>query len=149
MNRILILISAVALLGLSIFSVAEARDTQIMLKSDDVTQRPDYKEKLGNDVALYFGDQPSPKAERSLGEFVANKKTNAFGKSDQEACQWAMLSGLIELRDRAIKEGGNAVINILSYYNRNETSNKADFECHAGNIVAGVVLKGTVVKIAK
>ena len=130
-------------------SMANARNTRLTLKIQDVLNRPDYQEKVGNSIAFYFANQPQPQVVQNLGEFVTNKKTNAFGKSDEEACQWAMLSALIQFRDRAVAEGGNAVVNIVSYYDRNEIPDKSEYECHAGAVVAGVALKASVAKIAK
>jgi hypothetical protein len=130
-------------------SVAQARNTRLTLKIQDVLNRPDYQQKVGNSIAFYFANQPQPQVVQNLGEFVTNKKTNAFSKSDEEACQWAMLSALIQFRDRAVAEGGNAVVNLVSYYDRNEIPDKSEYECHAGAVVAGVALKGSVAKIAK
>jgi hypothetical protein len=134
---------------ITLVSAANARNTEYTLKNDDVLNDSDYKQKLGSDVAFYFANQPTPKVEKSFGEFVTNKKTNSFGKSDEQACRWAMLSALIQLRDRALEEGGNAVINIASYYKKQEIPDKSDYECHAGAVIAGVALKGTIVKLAK
>lgn len=58
-----------------------------------------------------------------------------------------MLSALLELRERAKKLGGNAVTNIVSYYKKDTSSSETEYDCHAGNIIAGVALKGTVVKL--
>ena len=74
------------------------------------------KEQVGNEIRFYFGKQKHGKVLKSWGEFATNKKTNAFLKSDQEACTWAFLSALKALRDRALREGGNAVIDIKSNY---------------------------------
>lgn len=57
------------------------------------------------------------------------------------------MSAMISLRDRAVKLGGNAVINIKSNYKNNLTSSKDNFQCGAGAIVAGVALVGTVVEV--
>jgi hypothetical protein len=130
-------------------SIADARNTRLLLKIQDVLSRPDFQEKVGNSVAFYFSNQPQPQAAQTMGEFVTNKKTNSFGKSDEAACQWAMLSALIQFRDRATSEGGNAVVNLQSYYDKNEIPDKSEYECHAGGVVAGVALKGTVAKITK
>ena len=101
------------------------------------------------DVALYFGDQKHPKVLESYGSFATNKKTNAFGKSDLRACNWVFLSAVLQLQHRALQEGGNAVINIKSNYKNIEFSSEDEYRCGAGNIIAGVALVGTVVKIAK
>ena len=130
-------------------SLADARNTRLLLKIQDVMSSSDFQEKVGNSIAFYFAYQPQPQVTQTLGEFVTNKKTNSFGKSDEAACQWAMLSALIQFRDRAVAEGGNAVINLVSYYDRDEIPDKSEYECHAGAFVAGVALKGTVAKLAK
>lgn len=48
-------------------------------------------------------------------DVVTNKKTNAFA-SDESACRTAMLSALIQLKERAQADGGNAAVNIISFY---------------------------------
>ena len=55
---------------------------------------------------------------------------------------------MITLQDRAVAEGGNAVINIRSYYYKNDFSSATEFECGAGAIMAGVTMVGEVVKLA-
>jgi len=142
-----ILLASLVVLG-SAASV-EARNTKYDLPIAGVTLNPEYQNKLGSDVTFYFADQPTPKVERTLGEYVTNKKTNSFNKSDESACQWAFLSALLELRDRAKEEGGNAVMNIISFYQKDPFSSRTEYECHAGGVIAGVALKGTVAKLAK
>lgn len=126
---------------------AAARDTRYEMNIADVQSDPRYAEAVPAGVKFYFADQPAP-AGQNLGEFVTNRKTNSFGKQDEEACTWGMLSALKELGERAIAEGGNAVINIVSYYKKKPFLSTTLYECHAGAFVAGVALKGTVVKVA-
>ncbi len=128
---------------------ALARDTKHMYLIAEALDRPVATEKLGTAVAFYFGKQEHPPVARTLGEYTANRKTNAANKSDREACQWVFLSAMLALRDRALQEGGDAVINIKSYYKKNEVVSNSEYECHAGAVVAGVALRGTVVKLAK
>jgi hypothetical protein len=130
-------------------SNALARDTKYMFPVDVALNTPTAKEKLGTRVAFYFGSQKPPTVTQTLGEYTANRKTNAANKSDQEACEWAFLTALLALRDRAIEQGGDAVINIKSNYKKNEVTSDSEYECHAGAIIAGVALRGTVVKLAK
>ncbi|MCR4288705.1 MAG: hypothetical protein NUV86_00380 [Candidatus Scalindua sp.] len=118
------------------YSIKEALDLELS------------KEKLGNDIKFYFGDQAHGKILKNYGEFRTNKKTNAFNKSDMKACQRAFLSAMISLRDRAVKEGGNAVINIKSNYRNHLTSSEDTFQCGAGALMAGAALIGTVVELA-
>ncbi|HAS8115888.1 excinuclease [Vibrio vulnificus] len=105
------------------------------------------KSKLGTDVKFYFGEQKFPQVVAEFGEFKTNKKTNAFNKTDEEACNWVFLSAMIALKERAIKEGGNAVVDIKSNYKNNLTSSADTFQCGAGTMIAGVALTGKVVKL--
>jgi len=126
---------------------AAARDTRYELKIDDVKNDSRYKESVPQNVTFYFNKQQPPNTGKDLGEFVTNRKTNSVGRPDEEACRWAMMSALKELGERAVSEGGNAVINVVSYYKKNVFASDTLYECHAGAFVAGVALKGTVVKI--
>lgn len=104
---------------------------------------------LGTEVKFYFGNQLHGKVLKKYGEFKTSKKANAFMKSKESACQWAFASSLKALKDRALREGGNAVINIRSNYNNNQSSSAQTFQCGAGTAVAGVALIGDVVKLAQ
>ncbi len=104
------------------------------------------KAKLDKKVSFYFGKQKHGKVLKNFGEVRTNRKTNAFGKSDETACQWGFLSALKVLRKAALKKGGNAVINIKSNYKHHLTSSNTGFVCGAGAFAAGVALVGTVVK---
>jgi uncharacterized protein YbjQ (UPF0145 family) len=139
---------AVSILCLAIGFPAHARDTKHLLPITVAMETKDAQDKLDGSVKFYFGDQPPPQVLTSLGSDVSNRKTNSFGKSDEKACNWAFLSAMVALQTRAQQMGANAVIKIVSYYNKKVMSSAAEFECHAGAIIAGVVLKGDFVKIS-
>ncbi|MBU2886436.1 excinuclease ATPase subunit [Gilvimarinus agarilyticus] len=143
LNKTLSLIAAAALTFGAVN--AQARDEGLMLPIQDVLT--EYTDKLDSDIKLYFGEQAYPAPSKKLGSFTSNKKTKAVFKSDEEACSWAMLSALIALQERAVREGGNAVVDIVSYYKKNEMSSETQYECHAGKIMAGVAMRGRVVTI--
>lgn len=91
---------ALALIGATFAaSAAYARDTIRDYPIDSALKSEEGK--LDDGVALYFGDQPHPRVMKSYGTFATNKKTNAFGKSDEAACQHVFLSAVIELQARA------------------------------------------------
>lgn len=142
LTRIMIL--TLSLLAVS--DVALARDDALFLPLQEALNAPAAKEQLNKGVKFYFGEK-APGYSDSKGSFVANRKTNAFNKSDEEACRWVFLSALVALQDRAVAEGGNAVVNIHSFYKQNKHMSDTDYECHAGAIMAGVALKGTVVTL--
>lgn len=105
------------------------------------------KASLGDNVKLYFGNQPHKKVVKDFGIVRTMKRTNGVGKSDMEACQRSFVSGLVALQHEATKRGGNAVINIKTIW-KNQVSESADtFECGAGTLMAGMTVTGTVVQI--
>jgi len=126
---------------------AYARDTEYKLPIQAVLELPDFQEKVGTEVKFFFADQKTPAIKERMGEYPTNKKTNAFNKTDEEACQWVMLSALISLKEKALQLGGNAVVDIKSYYKKDTFSSQTEYECHAGALMSGVALKGTVVKL--
>ncbi len=134
---------------MALSSQAYSRDTTVMISIEEAFASADYQEKLDPNIKFYFGDQAHPSIAKSLGNYTTNKKTNAFNKSDEDACKWVILSGLISLQDRVIKEGGDAVINVVSYYKQNTMKSETEIECHAGALMAGAALNGDVVKLSK
>lgn len=141
-------LSRIVLIGLLLVSSSVfARDTVQAISIEAALATEKAREALGDDVAFFFGEQSPGNVVKEFGEIRTNKKTNAFGKSDEKACQWAFLSAMIALKNRALQDGGNAVINIRSNYKNNLTSSETTFQCGAGAMVAGVALVGTVATI--
>lgn len=136
---------AVSLAGVSI---ADARNTKHLLPISVALETKDADDKLSGDVRFFFGDQKTPAVVKKHGSDTSNRKTNAFNKTDEKACNWAFLSALVALEKKAKSLGANAVINITSYYDRIVMSSQTEFECHAGAIVAGVVLRGEYATVA-
>ena len=134
---------------LIISSIAYSRDTRIRVSIQDAITTPDAEAALDAGIQFFFGDEQHPEIERHLGTYTSNKKTNAVGKSDQKACKWAFLSAMISFQQRAVSEGGNAVVNIHSYYKKNDFSSATEFECGAGAVMVGVTMVGEVVKLAE
>src|SRR5258705_8732777 len=126
----------------------QARDTKYLLPIKTALEVKDADEKLDGSIKFYFGSQETPKILSKLGTDISNRKTNAVGKSDEKACNWAFLSAMISLEKRAKQLGANAVVNIVSYYKKDIMSSATEFECHAGS-GAHVFLKGDFVKVAK
>lgn len=138
---------ALTLATATLCSTAQARDSKHLFSIEDAKMHPKYEQTLGTDIKLFWGKSNPGAIERKMGEYTTSKKTNAFNKSDQGACEWALLSALKTMVDRARSEGANAVINIRSNYKHNEFSSETQYECHAGNIMAGVALKAEVARV--
>jgi hypothetical protein len=124
-----------------------ARNTILRVSIGDALTLPEAASRIDDSIRLYFGDQAHPQIVRTIGTYTSNKKTNAFGKTDTFACQWAFLSAMMSLQQRARNEGGNAVVNIRSYYYKNRFSSATEFECGAGAVIAGVTMIGDVVEL--
>jgi len=128
-------------LSLACSAPALARDTSVYLPLQAAVDAAQAGGKIDGSVKFYLAGT-GPKGKVVEAGVVTNRKTNAVGKSDDEACLWVAQSAVIALHEAAKKAGANAVTNIVSYYRKNEYSNKINYECHAGATVAGVALRG-------
>lgn len=149
MNKLLksgagLLTGVVLMLG---SAAVQARDTVVQVALDAVLEMPEAKEKLDPGFKFFLAGAKTPRHGKALGEGVTNQKTNGVGKSDDFGCRWAILSGLIRLQEEGKRYGANAVVELVSYYKRNESRNAETIECHAGTFVIGAALKGKYVKL--
>jgi hypothetical protein len=144
MRRIGSVVVVVAI-SLGIASAAGARSTTLDIPVEEALKNG----QAGNllDVPYFMVGQTHPKAKTTKGEFKANRRTNAFNKSDRESCSVAFLSALIALQERARTEGGNAVIDVYSVTKNDTLKSATTFRCAAGNFVSNVVLMGTVAEL--
>lgn len=138
-------VSVLALAGCAV--AAQARDDVRDYSIADALSTESAKEALGTNITFYFGSQKHGVVSKRFGEFGTNKKTNGFNKTDKAACEWVFISAMKALKERAEKEGGNAVVNIRSNYRNKLTSNNDTFQCGSGALMSGVALLGDVVSI--
>jgi hypothetical protein len=139
------LFAAAALL--TVASTAQARETRVEQSLRSLIGSPEAKAAgIDGSVRFYLAGE-KVNVQQRMGEDVTNKKTNAANKSDEVACNWVALSALKALQDGAKSRGANAVVDIVSYYKKNEFKSSTNYECYAGNILAGVALKGTYAKV--
>lgn len=136
------IILAVSILALG--SSLQARDDVVYFPIKEAIGTEKAKEVLNPDIKISFGT--GTKAKFIIRNIMSNKKTNAFGKSDQAACSWALLSALKSFQERAVREGGTKVVNLRGYYKKKKYDSKTKFQCGAGNIMAGVTLIGDIAK---
>lgn len=135
------------LAALTTCNVAVARDTMLMFPLYDVIRFGLETGKLDGTVSFHLAGANAPRVLSTLGEGVSNKKTNSMGKDDETACRWAALSALSALEGQAKQQGANAVVDLHSFYKQVPNRHATNYECHAGNIVVGVALKGNYAKI--
>ena len=147
MKRTVSLAAAAAILAIAA-APALARDDRLMFPvADGMEKGKSTKDRIAEDIPLFFGKQKTPAVDRKMGEFTANRKTNATNKTDKEACEISFVSAVVSLQQRARKEGGDAVVNVHSVYKNEMRESDTEYLCGAGTFAAGVALRGTVVKL--
>lgn len=146
MRRTTIALSTL-LVAMVLAPVAEARDTRQQFDIATAIAAGKADGTLDGSVQFHFKGARAPAVTTRLGPANTNKKTNAFGKSDERACQWVFLGALKALQEAAKARGGNAVIDIESNYKSQVFSSATQYECGAGGLMAGVALKGVYAKV--
>ncbi len=141
-------LAAATLLICALPGISQARDTAVYLPFDKAVAEATRAGKIDGSVKFYLaGTTPAGNVTVLSAGAVTNKKTNAFNKSDEVACEWVAQSAIISLHQAAKNAGANAVTNIVSFYKKNERKDAKSYECHAGALMAGVALKGDLAKV--
>jgi hypothetical protein len=141
-------ITAAAIALSALPAVSQARDTALFLPFQKVINEMTAAGKIDGSVKFYLaGVQPRGKVTVLSPGAVTNKKTNAFNKSDTQACEWVVQSAILQMYGAAKKVNANAVTNLTSFYKSIERKDPVNYECHAGAILAGVALKGDLSKV--
>jgi len=126
-----------------------ARDTQLFFDFHRVEREALADGALDGTVRFYLkGEHVPGKIVQRFSEAVSNKKsgnagTTGAGKGpDEGRCDWALRSVLISFQDNAKRNGANAVVDMVSYYNRIVYQDPKQYECHAGRMMVGVAMRG-------
>ena len=135
------------LLTLAAAPTADARDNRQQFDIATAIAAGKADGTLDGTVQFHFKGARMPAVTNRLGAATTNRKTNAFGKSDATACQWAFLGAVKALQAAARDRGANAVIDIESNYKSQVFSSATQYECGAGGLMAGVALKGVYAKV--
>ncbi|WP_339523354.1 excinuclease [Pseudomonas sp. EA_35y_Pfl2_R111] len=129
-------------------AISQARDTTHFLPFDAVVQEALNAGRLDGSVKFYLaGNKPAGAVSVVKSGVTTSQKTNAFNKSDEAACSWALQSALIRFQNAAKAAGANAVVNLASNYKNVEYKDSQKYECHAGAIMAGVAIKGDLANL--
>ncbi|MEQ1064384.1 excinuclease [Acinetobacter sp. XH1741] len=135
----------VAMLSAGFTATVQAADEVHPLNFKDAVDRAVADGTLDGSVKFYLsGTKSGGKVIQK--DVVTNKKTNGFGKTAEASCDWVLRSALIQLQNNAKAQGANAVTNIVSYFKSNETRSTTTYNCYKGAMMAGVTLKGDIVK---
>lgn len=126
--------------------LSQARDTAHFLDFQSVVNEATQAGRLDGSEKFYLNKIPAG-AQIINANVTTSQKTNAFNKSDEEACSWVLQSALIKLQNAAKAAGANAVVDLASNYKNKEYRDDSKYECHAGAIMAGVALKAKYAKV--
>jgi len=147
--------SAALLVSLSLLCAGgvQARNEPFFFPIQDAFKTGEARSRFNGDIKFYFGDQPYPDVEATLSQgIVAYKKGTIYNAGEREeeevkTCHKTFLVALAELQARARRVGGNAVINIESYYKDVSFRSNDQYECRVGNAKTGVMLRGDIVRL--
>ena len=142
-NRSALVLGTISVLAVS--TPADARNTRLHLPLANVLGSADAQRTLDPGIQLYFGKQPYAEPAQRFNATTSDKSSNFLNKTDEDGCNWVFLSSVKGLQQAARKMGGNAVVNITSYYKNEEIASDTHFECNAGTFVGSVKLRGEVV----
>ncbi len=135
----------IAILSFGGIVSAQAADKMHSFNFNEAVNRAVADGTLDGSVKFYLAGTKSGGHVIETG-LVTNKKTNGFGKSAQKACDHVLRSALIQFQSTAKAKGANAVTNVVSFYKANETKSTTNYECAKGTAMAGVAIKGDIVK---
>ncbi|MFG0609802.1 excinuclease ATPase subunit [Delftia sp. WSY_14] len=138
-----------AAMALVAATAVHARNEAVMLPLADVVKLGLEQGKLDGSVSFHLSGASTPAISEKLGDDVSNKKTNGVGKDDATACNWAALSALMAFEAKARQKGANAVVDLHSFNKKQSTRDPVNFECRAGNVMAGVTFKGTYARVGR
>jgi len=108
----------------------------------DAMNSAEFQERLDG-FQFTWGDTVSG---QRVGSTSARRATNGVNKSDKRACEWALLSVLIVLKEDAISRGGTSVQGLKSTATGQPFSSTTEFQCITGFTNSRVYLEGEVVK---
>jgi glutamate 5-kinase len=102
----------------------------------------------GQDVALYFGEQPHASVKQSFGtKEIAVRVPRSPDISLEANCNNALTKAVQELRDYARTQHANAVVEIKTRFQRNEAVSSTEFKCGASLNASTLAIRGDVVQL--
>lgn len=148
MHKTILLLLTCGLLAIS--SPAAAADNVLIMDPQVALSSDEFKAALGNDVAFYFIGAAKPAVKTQMEEVLINKRTTLSLGPQEANCRRALLAAFRDLKARAKKRGGDAVVNLVSFYKEHYTADSKMVECHSSSDVrAHVILRGNVAQLDK
>jgi hypothetical protein len=133
-------------------AASQARNTKLLLPVTAVFSQRVVQQAIGGDMSIIFGSAaPAGMAFLSDEIFVrgvARPDYRGLGITDDPTvCKLALQNALVELIQQARAKSANAVVGIVSFYDRVDVMDSpTEYECHAGATRAVVDLKARLGK---
>ena len=107
----------------------------------DFVNNPEYMDRLSG-VTFTWGDNITgqPVASTSV-----ERATSGIGKTDKEACEWALLSVLLQMRNHALERGAKSVQGLKSTTAGAPYSSDTEYLCMTGHTNSRVYMEGKIV----
>ncbi len=140
-------VGALVVLAAMPMAPAYAADDIIQLDLQQALNAPDTLAKIDGSVKFFFGQTSHPPVISSLGMVVTNQKGGLW-KSPEAACPTTFLDALHDLQAKAKAVGGNAVINVESYFRKRKVEIGVSVPCYPSGFRVGIALRGEIVKVA-
>ena len=143
-SHIIRLVSLV--LGLLLPLGAQARETELFVSAEGAVNS---EHAVGYllDVPFFLKGLPGAPTGKALFTVTSEQATRGAFRSDTASCRIAFLTALRKLQERARRDGGDAVVNIVSVTRDVRTESPTDFRCVAGAMIVHVGLEGTILDV--
>ncbi|WP_420994009.1 excinuclease ATPase [Cupriavidus sp. 30B13] len=135
---------------------AQAADQLLNQPIDKALASAEARSRVDPSIRLLFGFNRLPDAQGGQSYKTVKRirrpvdNSSATGGApppgDEELCATTFVQAVQELQQRAMKEGGNAVVDIRSNWKNDETASDSTYVCAKGAAYIGVALKGVVVR---
>ena len=126
---------------------ALARNTEVLLDAKTAVEQQGKGDLLN--IPFYMKGATHKKVIKTIGNWSSTRKGRGAFQSDDDACNRTFVTALKSLQQRALKEGGNAIINVTSWTKNQNYENEKNFRCIAGSMIVHVAIKGDVVMLEK
>ncbi len=145
-KMIYLLFAAAVLTGVH---AAHARDATTYVDLRKALDSEEFRKALGNEVAFFLAGENVPAIQQQSPPFSTRISTSQ-GTTYEASCNRVLLKIFSLLRDRAKKEGANAVVDIGDGDRPADPGASSQVECHnGGTIRARVRLRARVARIAR
>ncbi len=128
---------------------ASARNDTVHLSFQDLLVSPEVQAGLDGSVRFYLAGSKTPAVLEKRNVGMTSQAVNGVNKSPERGCMAAALKALQALQAKAKALGANAVIEIVSYHDKEESKSPIDYDCQDSMWLSRVSLKGVYAKVAK